>query len=243
MKRRFKTEKKRAYFSFGRLMVLVYSCVFILIGCLKEEVNTNRPKSGPEQFQLHNFNAPLSGGSLEGSAPDIHYFRQKEDGSYVFMLTSLQYEGFETKWATDYVLVTTDSRGIIQKSEVIKFPVKEGIRGNFTYAFGYGTPPPESPLALEEFYFRTAAISPNYVADDKSVIYYTPDNKCGCRNLFFNLHPETGQSEYVTTGPFIPLPQVFRTSDGGFITIGGADAPDYHKFSALGTLEFKQPMK
>lgn len=208
------------------MSLIFISTFFILTGCFKEEVNTDIPKLGLVQIQLHNFNVPLSGGSLEGSAPDIYYFRQKEDGSYVFMLTSTNFQGFDTKWESEYVLVTADERGTVQKTVVMKFPVNDGSIGNFGYVFDAGAPP---------------TVGPNYAADDKGVLYYMPDPKCYCQNLFFNLHPETGLTEYFSTGPGFPPAQTFRTSDGGFITVGGAGAPDYHKFSASGKLELNNP--
>lgn len=243
MRERSKTERKFVHFSVKSLSLIIISSFFMLIGCIKEEVNTDLPKPGTEQIQLHNFNAPISGGSLDGSAPDMFYFRQKEDGSYVFMLTSTNTEGFETDWKTEYVLVTTNAMGVILKTEGMKFPVTDGVIRNFDYVFDAGTPPPESPLASDSYWFDTFANGPNYVSDDKGMLYYTPDLNCYCRNLFFKLDPETGQAEYFSTGPDRPKAQIFQTSDGGFITIGGAGAPDYNKFSASGTLEFKQPMR
>ncbi len=236
-------ERKIGHSSLKELSLIIIPFFFIVTGCLKDEVTTDTPKTGLEQIQLHNFNLPLSGGSLEGSAPDLYYFRQKEDGSYVLMLSSTNYQGFETNWATDYVLVTTDARGIIQKTEEKKFPVKDGIIGIPDRVFEAGTPPPESPLASELSFFSTSAVGPNYGADDKGFLYFRPDDPCSCRNVFFNLHPETGQTEFFSTGGERPLAQIFRTSDGGFMAVGGGGAPDYHKFSSSGVLEFKQPMR
>ncbi len=230
------------HFSFQGL-VLITCLVFMLTGCLKDEVNIENPKPGVEQVQLHNFNAPLSGGSLDGSAPDMFYFRQKEDGSYVFMLTSTNFGGFQTNWAEEYVLVTTDAKGVIQKTKTMKFPIIEGVIRNFDYLFETGTPPSESRLASDGWWLDTYSVGPNYAADDKGLVYYTPDLNCNCRNLFFDLDPETGQTEYFTTGPDHPKAQIFRTSDGGVISIGGEGAPDYNKFSSSGKLEFKQPIR
>ncbi|MBK6479050.1 MAG: hypothetical protein IPF93_12325 [Saprospiraceae bacterium] len=100
------------------------------------------------QIQLHNFNAPLSGGSLDGSAPDMFYFRQKEDGSYLLMLTSTNTNGFETDWKTEYILVSTNATGVILKTEAMKFPVTDGIIRNFDYVFDAGTPTPNLRLLL-----------------------------------------------------------------------------------------------
>ncbi len=240
---RFKTGKKIINFSLTGRLVIIIAGFNMLTACINEEINTSQPKTGLEQIQLHNFNAPLSGETLDGSAPDISYFRQKEDGSYVFMLTSNKYDGFETKWETEYLLVTADATGVIQKTEAKKFPIKDGVLGNFKHVFDAGSPSTESPLYPDEFFFRTTAIGPNYLSDDNGVVYYTPDTKCNCRNWFFKLNPESGQTEYFSTGPYRPNAQIFRTSDGGFMTVGGAGAPDYHKFSASGTLLFKQPMR
>ncbi len=225
-------------FSLKGLLFIIISSFIMLAGCLSEEVNTDMPKSGLAQIQLHNFNAPLSGGSLDGSAPDIFYFRQKEDGSFVFTLSSLNYVGFETKWESEYVMVTSDSRGVIKKTETLKFPVKDGITGNFAYVFDAGTPPPEFPFWVS----NTNAVGPNYLSDDEGILYYMP-HPCQCRNLFFNLQPETEQTEFFSTGAYAPAAQTFRTQDAGFVTVGGRGAPDYYKFSAAGTLEFKQPIK
>ena len=159
------------------------------------------------------------------------------------MLTSNKYVGFETKWETEYLLVTADATGVIQKTEAKKFPVKDGVLGNFKHVFDGGSPSTESPLYPDEFFFRTTAIGPNYSSDDNGVVYYAPDTKCYCRNWFFKLNPESGQTEYFSTGPYSPNAQIFRTSDGGFMTVGGEGAPDYHKFSASGTMLFKQPMR
>jgi len=240
---RFKTGKKIINFSLTGRLVIIIAGFNMLTACINEEINTSQPKPGLEKIQLHNFNAPLSGETLDGSAPDISYFRQKEDGSYVFMLTSNKYVGFETKWETEYLLVTADATGIIQKTEAKKFPVKDGVLGNFKHVFDAGSPSTESPLYPDEFFFRTTAIGPNYLSDDNGVVYYAPDVKCNCRNWFFKLNPESGQTEYFSTGPYRPNAQIFRTSDGGFMTVGGEGAPDYHKFSASGTLSFKQPMR
>jgi len=245
-----KTERKFINFSVRKFsFILMFS--FSLAGCLTEEFNTDLPKVGLEQIQLHNFNLPVVGGLLEGTAPDIYYFEQKGDGSYVFMLTSTNYKGFQTNWETEYVLVTADARGVIQKTEVMKLPVTEGFKGNFDYVFEAGVPPPGSPLASNNIFMNMSAIGPNYASDDKGFLYYTPINGINsyisstAGNLFFNLRPETGQAEYfaIANAPGTVPAQVFRTSDGGFITVGALEAPDYNKFSASGTLEFKQPMK
>ncbi len=243
MRERFKIKRKTASFQ-GRALIFIFviSGFLLLTGCLNEEISIDLPKPGLEQIQMHNFNTPLNGGSLEGSAPDIFYFWQKEDGTYVFILSSNNYEGFETKWLTEYILVTTDARGIIKKTEVRKFPVKNGRIGNFERVFDSGIPPANSPVASAPLY-RTSAIGPNYVADAKGMLYHIPDETCLCANIFFNLHPDTGPTTYYSTGGERPLAQSFRTSDGGFITIGSVGAPDYNKFSASGKLEFKQAMK
>ncbi|MDH4091780.1 MAG: hypothetical protein OEV24_15035 [Cyclobacteriaceae bacterium] len=240
----FSWEKVKQSFNKRWMPNIVY-VFFLFTGCLSEEVMTNLPKTGLEQIQLHDFNAPLNGGSLEGTAPDIYYFRQKEDGSYVFTLSyDANYGGFETNWQTDYVVVNADASGIVQKTKTVKFPVKDGFIGNFAHVFDAGIPPDDSPLASTSGFFLTSAVGPNYVSDDNGILYFTPDQNCLCRNLFFNLHPETGQAEYFSAnGGERPLSQTFRTLDEGFITIGGVAAPDFHKFTENGTLEFKQPMK
>ncbi|MEI2740127.1 MAG: hypothetical protein V9F01_15230 [Chitinophagaceae bacterium] len=117
--------------------------LFIHTGCQKEEVNVATPKPGPVTIQMRNFNAPLNGETLDGSAPDIYYFRQKEDGSYVFMLSSTNYGNFKTNWQTDYVLVHADKAGVIQKTEVKKLPSNDGITGTFEYVWDA---PPTSPF-------------------------------------------------------------------------------------------------
>jgi len=238
---------------FNKVWLSIISIFVLFTGCINEEVITNLPKSGPEKIQLHNFNAPLNGGSLDGTAPDIYYFRQKQDGTYLFTLTyDANYQAFETSWKTDYVLVTADITGVIQNIETMKFPVKDGINANFEGIFDAGTPSSDSPLPKFniDFFSETSSVGPNYVADDLGMLYFLHDYPCACGNLFFNLQPETGQTELISVrGGGRTLPQTFRTSDGGFITVGGVlfvpwdVAPDYHKFSAAGKLEFKQQMR
>ena len=170
---------------------------------------------------MHNFNAPLGGGPIDGTAPDIYYFKQKEDGSFVFMLTSTNFEGFETNWKSEYVLVNTDAGGVIQNTQVKKLPVRDGREATLEFV-------------VDE-------LPSSYIADDKGFLYFQHDN-CGCRDRFFNLNPETGQTSQYS--PFVDVMdgKSFRTSDGGFITVGSYGSPDYYKYSESGILEFKQPI-
>ena len=211
----------------------------LMSGCLKEEVDIAVPKPGPVQVQLHNFNTPLNGGALDGTAPDIYYFKQKEDGSFVFMLTSINYKGFETNWSKEYVIVHTDKNGIIQTTKVMKLPSKDGITGTFDYV--WDTPPNRN----DWFGFQISQYvkGTSYVADDKGFLYYQPDLNCLCQNLYFNLNPESGQVDYFSVGAETIHPNSFRTSDGGFISVGAAYSPDYSKYSESGLLQFKQPIK
>ncbi|MBK8279726.1 MAG: hypothetical protein IPK94_06285 [Saprospiraceae bacterium] len=202
--------------------------LFIHTGCQKEEVNVATPKPGPVTIQMRNFNAPLNGGTLDGSAPDIYYFRQKEDGSYVFLLSFTNYGNFETNWATDYVLVHADKTGVIQKTEVMKFPSKDGITGTFEYV--WDAPPSSSSLFPDKrpypLPFNRATSGPSYVADEHGFLYYQPlfgENTCFCKNQFFNLNPETGHSEFISVGTAPGLGRSFRTSDGGLFPWGGKD--------------------
>lgn len=232
MKCRGKIERKIIPFSFKGFLIISISCILFLTRCLEEQVNTDMPSSGLVKIQLHNFNVPLEGGSLEGSAPDIYYFKQKGDGSYVFMLTSTNYGVSQTNWTKEYVLVTANAAGVIQKTEVMKLPEKDGVIGTFGRV--WDTYPPGLDIQ---------SVGPNYVSDDKGILYHQAYMGCDCRNQFFSLQPETGQTEFFSTGGHTPYAQVFRTSDGGVLTIGGYRAPDYHKFSSVGKLEFKQPMR
>ncbi len=217
----------------------------IITGCQKEEVIVLEPGLGPVKIQMRNFNVPLNGGTLDNTAPDIYYFKQKEDGSYVFMLSSTNYGNFETNWQTDYVLVHADKTGIIQKTEVKKFPSKDGISGNFEFVWDA----PPSRLFPDRFTplpFNRATSGPSYVADENGLLYYQPllgENTCYCKNQFFNLNPETGHSEFISVGTGPGLGQTFRTSDGGFISVGWEGSPDFAKYSKTGTLQFKQPMQ
>ncbi len=221
------------------------SLVFLAIttGCQNEEVNVEEPKPGPVPIQMRNFNTPLKGGTLDGTAPDIYYFKQKEDGSYVFMLTSTNDGNFETNWTTDYVVVHTDQNGVIQKTEVKKFPSKDGITGSFKYVWDA---PPSSLFPNRLLPLNRATSGPSYVADERGFLYYQPhidQNACYCKNQFFNLDPETGQSEFISVGTGPGLGQTFRTSDGGFISAGWEGSPDFTKYSKSGTLQFKQPIR
>ncbi len=225
---------------FNRAFTFMFTFMLVMAGCQQEEVNVDTPSPGPFQIQMHNFNLPLSGGTLDGTSPGIFYFKQKEDGSYVYMLTSDQYQGFETNWGTDYVLVHADKNGVIQKTEVMKLPVKDGLVGRFGYV--WDTPASFTYLSGENTTQITAG--PSYVADDKGFLYYYPlRGGCFCANRFFNLNPETGNADYFLIGADRPLAKVFRTSDGGFITIGGLWSPDYEKYSESGSFQYRQPMK
>ncbi len=219
--------------------------LFIHTGCQKEEVNVATPKPGPVTIQMRNFNAPLNGETLDGSAPDIYYFRQKEDGSYVFMLSSTNYGNFKTNWQTDYVLVHADKAGVIQKTEVKKLPSNDGITGTFEYV--WDAPPSRLfPYRFTPLPLNRATSGPSYVADEHGFLYYQPilgENTCFCKNQFFNLIPETGQTDFISVGTGPGLGQSFRTSDGGFISVGWEGSPDFAKYSKAGTLQFKQPMQ
>ncbi len=83
---------------------------------------------------------------------------------------------------------------------------------------------------------------PSYVADRHGLLYFQLDRACFCRNQFFNLHPETGQAESISVGTAPAMVRPFRTTDGGFISVGWEGSPDFAKYSAAGTLQFKQPM-
>ncbi len=226
--------------SFNHGLTLIITFMFIIAGCHQEEVNVDTPSPGPVQIQMHNFNLPLSGGTLDGTSPGIFYFKQKEDGSFVFMLTSDRSQGYETNWGTDYVLVHADKNGVIQKTEVMKLPVKDGLVGRFGYVWDN----PVSFTYLSDENAREITAGPSYVADDKGFLYYYPlRGGCFCANRFFNLNPETGNADYFLIGADRPLAKVFRTSDGGFITIGGLWSPDYEKYSESGSFQYRQPMK
>lgn len=221
--------------------------LIIFTGCQMEEVNVEEPRTGTLPIQMRNFNAPLKkGGTLDGTAPDIYYFKQKEDGSYVFMLTSTNYGNFETNWATDYVVIQTDANGVIKKTEVKKLPTKDGITGTFEYVW-------DAPPATAVPYFRNhgyimpinrATSGPSYVADEHGFLYYNipKQSGCYCKNQFFNLNPETGNSEFISVGNAPVLTRSFRTSDGGFISVGWEESADFEKYSSTGSRQFKQPM-
>lgn len=205
----------------GVLLIIIFSLA-LLEGCLDADVSVNTPKPAAVPFQLHNFNAPLTGGTLEGTAPDIFYFKQKDDGSYAFMLTYYtDTKGFATNWLTDYVLVQADGNGVIQKTTVLKLPSK-----------GYSTPP------LEQVWDNP----PRYVADKNGFLYYQQQTDCYCGNMFFNLNPETGLFSYFSASVHTEPLKFSRTSDGGVITVGGLWAPDFEKHSASGKLEFREPL-
>ncbi len=226
----------------GWLACMTY-CLFIVMGCQKEEVKVAVPERGVVQVQLHNFNTPLNGGNLDGTAPDIYYFKQKEDGSYAFMLSSTNPGSFETNWQTDYMMVYADQTGVIQKTEVKKFPSKDGIIGNFNYVWDA---PPSSLFPNRPVPLNRATSGPSYVADERGFLSYQPhigQNACYCKDQFFNLNPETGISEFISVGTAPGLARVFRTADGGFISVGWEGSPDFAKYSATGTLQFKQPMR
>ncbi len=204
-----------------RLLIFIFS-LLILEGCLNDDVGVDTSKPVAVPFQLHNFNAPLTGGALEGTAPDIYYFKQKEDGSYVFMLTYYTHaKNFGWNWLTDYVLVEADANGVIQKTTAMKLPSK-----------GYSTPP------LEQVWDAP----PNYVADKNGFLYYQQQTDCLCGNMFFNLNPETGLFSYFSASVHTEPLKFSRTSDGGVITVGGLWAPDFEKHSASGKLEFREPL-
>lgn len=227
------------------LTCMIFS-LLIITGCQKEEVNVAEPKPGPVMIQMRNFNVPLKGGTLDRTAPDIYYFKQKEDGSYVFMLTSTNYGNFETNWKTDYVLVHADKTGLIQKTEVKKLPSKDGTIATFEYVWNA---PPSTlfPNRFSPLPFNRATSGPSYVADEHGLLYYhTPlgvSNTCNCKSQFFNLNPETGNSEFISVGTGPGLGRPFRTADGGFISVGWEGSPDFEKYSKSGVLQFKQPMK
>jgi hypothetical protein len=199
------------------------ACILIMTGCVKEEVNVTDPKLGPVPIQMHNFNSQSGGLPFDGSAPDIYYFKQKEDGSYVFTLTSNIFQDiFTTHWASQYILVQADSKGLIKKTETISLPVIEGVTGTFDL---------------------TNDAPPNYIADDKGLLYYTFDTSCGCGERFFSLDPEKGLARSFLESPRYwgePIPG-YRTSDDGFITI----ATQHYictKYSKSGIKEFAQPV-
>ncbi len=217
----------------------------ITTGCQNEEVNVEEPKSGPIPIQMRNFNAPVNGGTLDGTAPDIYYFKQKEDGSYLFMLSSTNYGNFEANWKTDYMVVYADKTGIIQKTEVKKLPSKDGITGTFDYVWD-APPSTKVPWRFSILPYNRATSGPSYVADEHGFLYYQPlsgENTCFCKNQFFNLNPETGQSEFISVGTGPAITRSFRTADGGFISVGWEGSPDFAKYSKSGALQFKQPMK
>ena len=204
----------------------------MLVSCLKEEVDADRINTGAVQIQLHNFNTPLSGGSLEGTAPDIYYFKQKEDGSYVFMLTHYtKSQGFATNWLTDYVLVEAGANGVIQNTTVRKLPSK-----------GYSTPPFEQVWDTPPTGFNRLTGN-HYVADKNGFLYYQQQSDCWCANMFFNLNPETGLYTNFSASVDSDPVKFFRTSDGGVISVGGWWTPDFEKHSSSGKLEFRQPLK
>jgi len=220
--------------------------LIIFTSCQMEEVNVEEPRTGTLPIQMRNFNAPLKGGTLDGTAPDIYYFKQKEDGSYVFMLTSTNNGNFETNWTTDYVVVQTNANGIIQKTEVKKLPSKDGINGTFDYVWD-APPATRYPINRNNGYnmpINRATSGPSYVADEYGFLYYRlPDQaNCYCKNQFFNLNPETGNSQFISVGSAPELMRAFRTSDGGFISVGLEESADFEKYSSTGSRQFKQPM-
>lgn len=215
-----------------------------MFACQQQEVTVEQARPGPTPIQLHNFNRPVGGGILDGTAPDIYYFRQKED-RYVSMLTYTGTGNFETNWATNYVLLVMNETGNIQKMESKPLPSKDGIAG--TFEFVWEAPPPKlypnrsSPLPIN----RSASGS-SYVADEQGFLYYQPlieGKTCFCKSQFFNLNPETGNAEFISVGTASGFPRAFRTSDGGFISVGWEGSPDFAKYSKSGTLQFRQPMK
>jgi len=223
------------------LMCMILSQL-IITSCQLEEVTVTEPARGSVKIQMRNFNVPLKGGTLNGTAPDIYYFKQQEDRSYSFMLTSTNYGNFETNWATDYVLVQTDKTGVVQKTEVKKLPSKDGIMGTLEYVWDA----PSSSLFPGKFSqlpLNRATSGPSYVADEQGLLYYQPQTSCYCKNQVFNLNPETGNADFVSLGAAPVLARLFRTSDGGFISVGGQGSPDFAKYSKSGALQFKQPMK
>ncbi len=225
---------------------LWFTCmIFSLLmntGCQKAELNVTEPKHGPISIQMRNFNVPLNGGTLDETAPDVYYFKQKEDGSYVFMLTYTHDGNFATNWATDYVLVHADKTGIIQKTEVMKLPSKDDITGTFDNVWDV---PPSSlfPYKFSPLPLNRSTSGPSYIADDHGFLYFQPDWRCYCKDQFFNLNPETGSAEFISVGTAPAFARSFRTSDGGFISVGWEGSPDFSKYSKTGTLQFKQPMQ
>jgi hypothetical protein len=124
-------------------------------------------------------------GVLDGTAPDIFYFQQKEDGSYVFMLTSNQNGNFATNWKTDYVLVHADQAGVVQKTENMKLPSRDGITGTFDYVWDappatiYRSPNYSYPIPIN----RTTS-GPSYVA---CMGFFTPVDELVLPKPIFNL--------------------------------------------------------
>lgn len=102
-------------------------------GCLDEKV-TILPKAAHVTLQGHNFNQTREGLLVDGSAPDMYYFMQNDDGTYTVMLTSNRSQSgnvyqdiFETKWDTEYVTLELNAKGAITDSLTRKFPDRKSV--------------------------------------------------------------------------------------------------------------------
>ncbi len=208
----------------GSRLLILFGFVLV-IGCSEEKVSVI-PKVDHVTLQAHNFNETKTGLLVDGSAPDMYYFRQNwNDGTYTVMLTSVwsQIDGqpyddvFNTNWDIEYVVLQLDANGAITKNDTYKFPLIDPIvfvqypanfhtvsKLNSSNYFGRSEP-------LINYYF------PTFEFDKWNQITYPKSDYCCRFNVVmldlsnggsYNFNPHQDASDY-----YEPM-GLFRTTDG-----------------------------
>jgi hypothetical protein len=145
---------------------LAWFNLFFLNGCIKEKIEVSKPKTESLTMQLHNQNA--SGNLiLDGTAPDIYYFQQNENGTYTFSLSSSsKLNNLDRKfgpdslgfdWTRYYQVFKLDENGALIHQFGASFPGSYEDRYSFD---GIGGD-----------YFLNGDVPNRYTADDLTITY------------------------------------------------------------------------
>lgn len=208
----------------------------LLAACLKEETRVAKPKAESTVLSFHNFNI-ANGNLLPYSAPDLIYFKQETDSTYIFTITS-NFSQLDVPFEK-YGLARLNNKGALKDYKLMSWP---GVC-NQGLGCSYNQPDNNS----------TTTTPWNFFIDDQHLSTVQIDyNNISAFN-FFKINPSTGEANGFTAdfstlnNPF-GFGNLFTSfsvdADGNFLGIyrngwyGLDDYQGYMKLSNSGSYVF-----
>ncbi len=216
--------------------VLISAWAIVFSGCSEEQTKMNPTVEGVT-IQLQNFNSQVGARPYAGTDPDILYFKQQPDGSYIFSLTGKDWwpTYFANNWHEEYVVVKMDVNGVVTTITTKKFPIVDGSPATVDNVTSQGSHPWDG-LELPRM----------HVVNSDELIYSRDAYSSVLRNNIISLNMSNGQGKKLFTNfenSNITNFGFFQIKNGGFATVNydwSVRVFRYSFYSATGQLLFSK---